>query len=305
MSARRIVAPAPLAPGARIAVVAPGSSVRPEAVRAGFEALRSWGLEPVAGRSLFARRGDLAGPDEARAADLAWAFSDPAIDAVWCARGGWGTARLLPLLDLGRIAASRRWLLGFSDVTALQAALLDRGLASWSTPLVAELADPRRAVKADLKAALFDSARPRVFRPGARRALVPGKAEGTLAGGCLSVLVALAGTPWAPKLRGRIVVLEDVGEAPYRIDRLLWQGRAAGLFDGVAGLAFGQFVSCRPYPGRPSRPLAAVLAAHAREIGVPTIAGLPVGHGPRPRALPLGYKARLDADAGLLEVVAP
>lgn len=305
MRAKRIDVPAPLAPGARIAVIAPGSAVRRAAVEAGMDVLRGWGYEPVAGAHLFARDGDLAGADEGRAQDVEWAFTEPGLDAVWAARGGWGTPRLLERLDPAALARSRRWLLGFSDVTALQAVLLQHGLASAYAPLVAELADPRRAGPADLRALLARPAAPRVFRPGTRRALAPGRAAGPLSGGCLTLLAWLAGTPWQPDLRGTVVFLEEVAEAPYRIDRMLWQLRAAGMLDGIAGLALGHFTNCKPPQGRPSRTLAAVLAEHAGALGVPVLAGIPAGHGPRPRALPLGFTAHLDADAGTLRLEPP
>ncbi len=290
---RQMRVPPPVSPGARIAVVAPGSPPRdPRALRRGMARLSGWGYEPVPGRHLFARRGDLAGTDAERSEDLLVALTDPTIAAVWAARGGWGTARLLAGLDLARVARRPRWLIGFSDVTSLQLALFGRGICSWYAPVVAELADPRRVVASDLRKMLAD---PRAARRIGARTIIPGRAAGPLAGGCLSLLAASAGTVWQPDLRGAVVFLEEVGEAPYRVDRMLWQVRAAGILDGIAGLAFGQFVDCRAPAGRASRSLAAVLAEHAREIGVPTVSGLPVGHGPRARALPIGFNARLDA----------
>jgi muramoyltetrapeptide carboxypeptidase len=291
--------------GGRIAVIAPGSALRdPDAVRAGMEQIAAWGYEPVPGRSLFARAGDLAGRDAARLDDLRRALTDPAIDAAWAARGGWGTARLLHGLDLRALARRPRWLIGFSDLTALQLALHARGVASWYAPCVADLADRRRYRAADLRAMLSAPEAPRTLR--GRRFAGPGRrAVGPLAGGCLSLLAAVAGTPWQPDLRGAVVFLEDVGEAPYRVDRLLWQVRAAGILDGIAGLALGQFTACDPPPGRPSRTLAAVLREHAEALGVPVLAGLPIGHGPRARAVPIGYRATLDPHAGTLVLRAP
>ncbi len=291
--------------GGRIAVIAPGSTLRdPDAVRAGMERIAAWGYEPVPGRSLFARAGDLAGHDAARLDDLCRALTDPAIDAVWAARGGWGTARLLRGLDLRAVARRPRWLIGFSDLTALQLALHARGVASWYAPSVADLADRRRYRAADLRAMLATPEAPRTLR--GRRFAGPGRrALGPLAGGCLSLLAAVAGTPWQPDLRGAVVFLEDVGEAPYRVDRLLWQVRAAGILDGIAGLALGQFTACDPPPGRPSRTLAAVLREHAEALGVPVLAGLPIGHGLRARAVPIGYRATLDPRAETLALRPP
>lgn len=291
--------------GGRIAVVAPGSSLRdPGAVRAGMEQLAAWGYEPIPGRSLLARAGDLAGRDAERLADLAWALTDPGIDAAWAARGGWGTARLLPGLDLHAMARRPRWLIGFSDLTALQLALYGRGVASWYAPVVAELADRRRCVASDLRAMLAAPEASRTLR-GRGLAGPMRRASGPLAGGCLSLLASLAGTPWQPDLRGAVVFLEEVGEAPYRVDRLFWQLRAAGILGGIAGLALGQFTACDPLPGRSSRPLTAVLREHAAALGVPVLAGLPIGHGPRARAVPIGYRATLDPRAGTLVLRPP
>ncbi len=297
--------PPPVPPGGRIAVVAPGSSLRdPDAVRAGMRRLAGWGYEPVPGRFLFSRQGDLAGRDPERLADLAWALTDPSIDAAWAARGGWGTARLLSGLDFGGLVRRPRWLIGFSDLTSLQLALFQRGVASWYAPTVADLADPRRFGAADLRAMLASPQAPRTLRgraiPGSRK-----RVAGPLAGGCLSLLAAAAGTPWQPDLRGAVVFLEEVGEAPYRVDRLLWQVRAAGMLDGIAGLALGQFTACNPLPGRASRPLSAVLREHVEALGVPALSGLPIGHGPRARAVPIGYRATLDPGGGTLSLRPP
>lgn len=301
---RRVRVPAALSPGARIAVVAPGSVVDRKAVRKGMQVLRSWGYQPVAGQHLFARHGDLAGVDDLRLADLDWAFGSREIDAVWAARGGWGTARLLDRLPkhVGRRA---RWLFGFSDLTALQSFLLDRGLASWYAPLIADLARPQRFVARDVQRALAQPQQERVFRPGARGVLVSGTADGPLAGGCLAVLASLAGTPWQPRFKGSVLFLEEVHEAPYRVDRMLWQLDRSGMLRDVAGLAFGQFVECKPGRGRSSRRLRAVLKEHSQRLGLPSMTGIPVGHGSKSRMLPLGFDARLDTKRGVLTLKPP
>jgi muramoyltetrapeptide carboxypeptidase len=126
-----------------------------------------------------------------------------------------------------------------------------------------------------------------------------------LAGGCLTLLAALAGTPWQPRLEGAVVFVEEVREAPYRVDRLLWQLRASGMLGGVAGLVFGQFRGCAPEAGRPSRELREVLREHAKAVGAPALAGIPAGHGPRSRVLHMGYTAELDAGRGVLRLAAP
>ncbi len=303
--ARRLIIPPPVPAGGTIAVVSPGSRVRAGAVRSGARRIESWGYRTVFAPGVFARNGDLAGDDARRAADLEWALTAPGIDAVWAARGGWGSARLLERLDLDALRRAPRWLIGFSDITTLELQLLQRGVASWHAPLVADLDNPRRFVAKDLMAMLRDPLAERHFAPGARRAVRGGRASGPLAGGCLTLLAGLAGTRWQPDLRGCVVFLEEVAEAPYRIDRLLWQLQASGMFSEIAGLAYGQFAGCRPAKGRPSRSLATVLGEFADTIGVPTLAGLPFGHGPKARAVPLGFEAALDARAGTLTIRPP
>jgi muramoyltetrapeptide carboxypeptidase len=222
------------------------------------------------------------------------------VDAVWAVRGGWGTARLLDGLTRRLRRPKARWVVGFSDITALHGWLLDRGLASLYAPHVVELADRGRYVSGDLRSLLFGEERELAITSGPRGRLVPGVAQGTAFAACLSVLAAMAGTRHAPCLEGTILVLEDVGEPPYRIDRLLWQLGAAGVLRGVRGLAFGQFTGCRPGPDRPSRTLRTVIEEHALRLGAPALCGLPVGHGRRVRTVLNGATATLDADAGTL-----
>ncbi|GAB4371562.1 MAG: LD-carboxypeptidase [Acidobacteriota bacterium] len=300
------VRPPSLRRGARVAVIAPGSRILDtDALEAGLARLRRMGLEPVEGPHLRSARGDLAGTDRERAADLAWALGDPGIDAVWAARGGWGTLRTLDALGRLDLPDRPRWVAGFSDLTPLLDRLVERGWICLHAPTVCALAGPRRHVASDLSGWLLEGRRRAVLEVGRSRCLVGGRAAGRLTGGCLSLIAAVAGTPWAPDLSGAIVLLEDVGEPPYRIDRMLWQLRGAGMLGGVRGLAFGQFTACGAPAGRPSRSLRAVLADHARALGVPALAGIPVGHGPRSRAVPLGAHATLDADRARLVVTCP
>ncbi|MDQ7006212.1 MAG: LD-carboxypeptidase [Acidobacteriota bacterium] len=303
--ARTMRVPGPLPVGSSLAVVAPGSAVDRQRVEAGFERLAAWGYRPLAGRHLFRRKGDLAGTRQQRLEDLHWALTDPAVDAVWFARGGWGSATLLDGIEWRRWLRRSRWLIGFSDLTSLQAALLERGLCSWHAPMVADLATPERFVARDLRAMLLDPLRVRRIRPGPRRRLVGGRARGLLAGGNLTVLASLAGTRWQPDWRGRIVLLEEVGEAPYRIDRLLWQLSASGMLRGVRGVLLGQFTAARPAGGRPSRVLRDIFLSRLAPLSVPVLAGIPAGHGRRARAWPLGFDCSLDADRGEVRLAPP
>ena len=261
----------------------------------------------------------LAGGDADRAADLQEAWCDPGVRAVLCARGGYGATRLLGLLDWDAIAEAGRGtapkiLHGSSDITALHAAFGARlGITTSFGPMPAgELLAEARGEDHDLSLEYFrqvlfapDSGPEPASGPAAgglaeaapaltgTRALRPGRAEGPLTGGTLSLLTALLGTPdQPPPAAGKIVFLEDVSEAPYRIDRMLTQLLASGWLDGAAGFALGGWTGC----GDPEE-VEAVLEARLAPLGAPILAGLPVGHGPRQLTLELGAPYRLDTGA--------
>ncbi len=298
--------PASLRSGSKVAVIAPGSAiVDRDALRAGLARLEALGLVPVAGRHLDARHGDLAGTDAQRAADLAWALTAADIDAVWAARGGWGTARALERLGRIRLPPRPRWVVGFSDLTPLLNRLAGRGWITLHGPVVCDLAQPGRFVARDLSGWLFGDRRETELEVRISGRLRAGHARGRLAGGCLSLLAAVTGTSLAPDLRGTILLLEEVGEAPYRVDRMLWQLRAGGMLAGVRALAFGQMTRCTVAAGRRSRSVRTVLREHADALQVPALAGLPIGHGRRTRAVPIGADAELDGGRGRLIVRAP
>ncbi|MFA1537429.1 S66 peptidase family protein [Actinomadura monticuli] len=298
-----------LRPGDRVAVIAPSGPAEPARLEAGLAALRDLGLDAVVGKHALDRvnlgapgpvRDDwhrLAGSDPDRAADLQSAWCDPRVRAVVCARGGYGATRVLDHLDwdaLGAAAdapAGPKILHGSSDITALHTAFGTRlGVTTSFGPMPAGLLaedEPGGATLACLRAALFGGP---VTLPGTR-VLRPGRAEGPLTGGTLSLLTALLGTPYAPPpAAGRVVFLEDVTEAPYRIDRMLVQLLQAGWFDGAAGVALGSWHDC----GDPAE-LDAVFAARLGPLGVPLLAGVPAGHGPRQLTLELGAPAVLIA----------
>lgn len=302
-STQEMLRPARIRPAAAMALVAPAGVVSEEKLAAALTQCAAIGLEPRLGQGVQERLGYLAGPDRIRAQDLAWAFSDPAIAAVWAIRGGYGTMRLLPGLDPAMLRAGARPFIGFSDNTALHLALQRAGIVSFHGPH-AGAALPAFTLGC-FRAVLF-RAEPAGTLPvpvGEEpiTTLVPGTAEGSLVGGNLAMLASTCGTPVALEARDRIVFFEDVGEAPYRIDRALTQLRLAGALDGVAGLAFGRFTDCDP--DVPGRPLAAIFEEFARTLGVPAVAGIPVGHVDSQWTLPLGIRARLDADAGTLSLL--
>ncbi|MFB4302850.1 LD-carboxypeptidase [Actinomadura sp. NTSP31] len=315
-----------LRPGDRVAVVAPSGPAEPARLEAGCAVLRDLGLDVVVGKHALDRVGlgarepvrddwhRLAGTDADRAADLQAAWCDPRVRAVVCARGGYGATRVLDHLDWDALAAATRApgagpkiLHGSSDITALHACFGARlGVTTSFGPMpagmIADLGapepdgaphpdggpEPDRAGALDgLRAALFGGT---VALPGTH-ALRPGRAEGPLTGGTLTLVTALLGTPYAPPpAKGRIVFLEDVTEAPYRIDRMLVQLLQAGWLDGAAGFALGSWERS----GDPAE-LDAVLAARLGPLGAPVLAGVPAGHGPRQGTLELGAPAVLEA----------
>lgn len=288
-----------LRPGARVALVAPAGPITEERLAAALADCGRLGLEPVISPGVLYHSGYLAGGDESRLRDLQQALDDPDIDAVWALRGGYGTMRLLARL---RLPARAPAFLGFSDNTALHLWLDRAGIVSFHAPHpgggLAPLSEDclRRVLLGSGAAGVL----PLPADPGIRT-LVSGTAEGTLVGGNLALVGALCGTPWQAQTRGRILFLEDVGEAPYRIDRLLRQLELSGLIEEVAGLAFGRFTECDGDPGDPDA--TALLEEVAIRAAVPAVVGLPIGHVSENWTLPLGVRARLDATGGTLELL--
>ncbi|NYG54874.1 DUF4031 domain-containing protein [Nocardioides perillae] len=296
---RVLLAPPPLRPGARVAVVAPSGPVDPARLAAGVALLRDWGL--VVDEPVLPPPGEqpwLASTDAERAADLERAWLDEGVDAVWCARGGSGAHRVVDLLDWTALLEVRPPLLvGFSDTTALHEAVASRlGLVTVHGPVVAMLPDLDPAALAATRALVLEGRVDDLL--GAP--LLPGRAEGPLVGGNLTVLAAGAGTPTSRPARGCVAVLEDVAEPAYRLDRALTQLLRAGWFDGVHGVACGAFTDC----GDPAV-VRSLLRARLAPLGVPVVVDLPVGHQPANRPLPLGARAALDGDAGVLRVPDP
>lgn len=294
--------PSGLRPGDRVAVLAPGSPLERPILERSLRALEGLGFSPAPGRALRRRRGELAGTEEERLADLHRAFADPDLKAIWFARGGYGSMRLLPGLQMGELRRRPKILLGFSDLTALFAPVVRRaGVPAYYGPVLADLVRPSRIHRARLLATLREPAAAIRFRLPSRGVIVPGRARGPVVGGCLSLLQALVGTPFEPDYRGAILFLEEVGEYAYRIDRMLTQLRLAGRLDGIAGVVVGQMVGCAPHP-RGGRPLGRVLREALGDLGVPVVRGLGVGHGRRSGVLPLGFEGRLDTARGRLDL---
>lgn len=305
-----LLKPRPLRPGGTIAIVSPASAAKPERVQAGVTRLQELGYRTIV-MSHALDRGPLyyAGTAPDRAADLMAAFADPSIDAIVCVRGGWGSAELLPLLDADLVRANPKIFAGYSDHSSLHLWLQQQaGLITFHAPMVA--ADFSRADGVDLESwnhALGGDAAWSVGTEDGLRVLQRGVAEGKLVGGCVAILTESLGTPYAIQPVGkdepRILFLEDIGEKPYKWDRMLLHLRYAGLLENVSGIVFGEMRQCVA-PEESSLLEQAILHALADFPG-PIGIGLRSGHVDGPNVtLPLGVRARLDltsSDAPRLE----
>jgi muramoyltetrapeptide carboxypeptidase len=295
-----LIEPPRLAPGARVALVAPSGPLRSEHELAhAVDSARSLGWEPVVGPHALARDGYFAGADTLRAQDLRWAIDDPHIDGIWCLRGGYGAARLLPTLSRDTIRARPKALLGYSDITALHSAWQQAGVMSFHAPTARSALTP--FTRASLVHTVVDGGDGCGAAPESQ-VLRTGHASGRLAGGNLSLIASLCGTPWAVDFRDAIVVLEDINEATYRIDRMLTQLRLAGAFDGIVAIAFGHCTDCVETTDDGERTLDAVVRECANTLGVPALLGIPLGHIADQWTIPLGALATLDTDSRSLTV---
>jgi muramoyltetrapeptide carboxypeptidase len=290
--------PPALRPGDRVAVIAPASGFDREAFDTGLALIsRRYHAEYTTG--VFERQRYLAGSDARRLAELTAALADPGIRAVFCARGGYGATRLLLRLDASALPGPPKLLVGFSDITALHLWLQAHGHASIHGPVLTQLGR-LPAATCERLFALLESTAPAPPLNGTVT-YVGGAAEGPLLGGNLSVLTRLLGTRFVPSLDGAILLLEDQGERPYRLDRMWTHLQLAGVFARVRGIALGSFTACE----EPDAPYtsADVLRELAQATGLPCAAGFPVGHGDLNEPVPLGVRVRLDADAARLTFV--
>jgi muramoyltetrapeptide carboxypeptidase len=292
--------PSLLQAGARVALVAPSGPLKDrQDLERALASTRALGWEPVVGDHVLERDGYLAGTDEQRLADLNRFAADSSIDAIWCIRGGYGAMRLLDRLDYNAWRGSSKPLIGYSDITALHCAIgVHADLVTFHGPTARGELTPFS--EASLRAAV--TRREPCGQASRASALQAGRARGRLVGGNLALVAALIGTPYAPSFDGGILVLEDVNESVYRIDRMLTHLRLAGALDAVAGIAFGHFTDIPPEPTDEERPLLDVLREVARHCGVPCLANIPLGHVADQWTVPLGAFAQLDADARSLTV---
>ena len=293
--------PPALSAGARVALVAPAGPLRsPDELDLAVAQARSLGWEPVVAQHALARDGYLAGDDAVRAADMNAAFADDTIDGIWCLRGGYGAMRILRALDYAALARHPKALIGYSDITALHTAI------GVHCDIVTHHGPTARSTLSDFSRASLVRAVTEQDDPcGAAtqaRVLRAGRARGRLVGGNLALLAGLVGTPYAPDYADAILVVEDVGEPTYRVDRMLRQLELSGALAQVAGIAFGEFTEGSDPTDVTSRRLDDVLREAAALAGVPALAGIPMGHIGDQWTIPLGATAELDADARTLHV---
>lgn len=284
-----------LAPGDRVALVAPASPFPHEEVDAGVAELRRLGLDAVYDDSLFARERFVAGSAAERAQAIHRAWADPSIAALLCMRGGYGSAQVLPLLDAALMREARKPLIGYSDITALLAFYLRHGLTAIHGPMV-----DRRLSKgsegydeSSFRRVLMATEPAGEMRPEHLEVLHAGEAAGVLVGGTLTQIAALLGTPWAAEVpQGGILFLEDIGERPYRIHRMLTQLEQSGTLSRCRGLVFGEFPGCdEPGGGAEIRD---VLRDFTAGFEGPVLFGFPSGHTAGPTwTLPLGVSAQV------------
>ncbi len=285
--------PAALRPGDTVGVVAPAAAIEPEFLERGVNALAALGFRVKVSKHALSRNGILAGGDRERAGELAAYFADPEVRAIFAARGGYGSGRLLPILDFAAIGRTPKIFVGFSDLTFLLNVLVE---CSRMVCFHGPMAGPAYGLSPRSLNHLIRllSGETRAFEMAAREVVRPGVAEGELIGGCLSVVAAMLGTPWAPDFAGKLLFLEETGEKAYRIDRMLVQLRQSGALGKVAGIVFGGLAA--PDGSDQERRLTSeFIAQQTADLGCPVLCGIEAGHTTENLAIPLGVPARLDS----------
>ncbi|MBN3905544.1 MAG: LD-carboxypeptidase [Nostoc sp. NMS1] len=293
------ILPPPLKPGDLVRVIAPSGALREfEAFERGLEIWRSRGYRVEISPQIDDKWGYLAGKDETRRQQLAAAWQDPDCRGILCTRGGFGSTRILEDWNWQQNSAIPKWLIGFSDITALLWSLYIAGISGVHAPVLTTLADePDWSVER-----LFDLVEGRPLAPLKGCGWDGGVVTGTLLPGNLTVATNLLATPVLPHLDGVILALEDVTEAPYRIDRMLTQWRLSGALSQVCGIALGGFTRCEAPPTVSSFSVEEVLRDRLGDLGIPVVSDLPFGHDSPNAALPVGVEVTLDGNAGILAI---
>ncbi|MFD2033942.1 LD-carboxypeptidase [Belliella marina] len=312
----KLLLPKPIKKGDTVGLISP-SAATAERIQFMFaqEALEALGFKVKLGENLKNRRGHLAGTDEERAKDLNGMFADPEVKAIICIRGGSGAARILPMIDYEMIKQNPKPLLGYSDITALHLAIHSKtglitfhgpnGTGSWNNFNVQQFENvffkqekvifQNEVVKGD----------DLVVKANRTIPMTPGKVEGRILGGNLTVLTALSGTPYLPDFKDSILFLEDISEDPYKIDRMFSTLKLNGTLDQIKGFVFGQCTDCTPSGGYGSLTLDDVLDDYILPLGIPAYKGAMIGHIPKQFIVPVGAKVSLDADQGTISLLEP
>jgi muramoyltetrapeptide carboxypeptidase len=309
--------PNPLQEGDLVGLISP-SAATSDIMQFTFakEAMEALGFKVILGKNLQNRRGHLAGTDQERASDLNEMFANKKVKAVICIRGGSGAARILPLIDYKTIKKNPKPILGYSDITALHNAIYTKtglitfhgpnGSGSWGKFNVAEFKnvflENNNTILYQNEAKETDDL---VIKENRIRTIFPGSATGDLVGGNLTVLTALAGSPYLPSFKDKILFLEDIGEEPYRIDRMMSTLMLMGVFEEIKGFVFGQCTDCDPSGGYGVLTLDQIFDDYLLPHKIPAYRGAMIGHVPRQFILPFGARVTLNADQGTLTTTEP
>lgn len=286
-----IICPPRLAVGDMLGIAAPSGPFDRALFEQGMQILAEMGFRLKIPAGIYKRNGFLAGSDQERAGIINQLFADPEVRGVVCARGGYGATRLEPYLDWDAISAHPKVFMGFSDITVLHHLIVSRcGLSTFHGPMGTTLGSASEDTRQSFLDALTSPV-PIVIDADQAEVVQPGEGLGPVAGGNLTMIGHLLGTPLQPDFKGRLLFLEEIGEAPYRIDRMLVQMRLAGCFRELAGLFFGDFMDC----GQPQT-IAEIITAHFEASAYPVVTGFPIGHGRNNLTLPMGLEAVLTTD---------
>lgn len=304
---RSRILPKGLGPGSTIGIVAPASAAFSSEIGDFMSLCASWGIKTKLGRNISRRSGYLSASDEHRAAEFMEAIEDPAIDAVVCARGGYGVMRILPLLDFSAIRQASKAIMGFSDITALLVAVNQMtGLVTFHGPVASSTFDSFTV--RSLESVVLRTQPSESFQDQRLTTIQPGSAQGRLTGGNLAMIVSTLGTRYEVDTRDAILFLEEINEEPYRIDRMLTQLWLAGKLQTCKAIAFGNFRNCEAKGisiSGPSFTLSQVFHERIAPLGIPAVYGLPFGHVKSKLTLPLGIRAELDATKKHLTLLEP
>jgi len=306
-----LIKPERIRPGDRVGLVNPATAAfESEPIEIMTDALESLGLDVVLGNNYYNRHGYFAGTDADRASDLNTLFRNPEIRMIY-ARGGWGSARVLPLLDYDAIRRNPKVLLGYSDATALLTGVHAKtGLVTFHGP------NPLNTFSAKyFRHVVMNGEQVTMINPTDKteetlvqtenrvRTIKGGKANGRIFGGNLTVLTAIMGSSYLPEWDNTILFLEDVNEAVYRVDRMLTELSLAGVLDKIKGFVFGRCTDCQPDNSYGSLTLEQVLEEHIKPLGIPAFSGSMIGHIEQQFTIPLGIDVEIDADAGAIRML--